>query len=351
MDRFVELGSIDRFVLAHWMTRLDPWLERGFVKAQGQHVALALFSALHYVRSQQVETIWSRLFGSPAPRGADLWELSQELSERTCELSPSIVVLERRIERGIFAPPAPRREGPPQPQRTDTDHYVVVQALDPDGQPVPGVRLELLIAGGEVRSAQTGSDGYARVERIQAGRVVVRVLGVDGSAWHPESGEGSQASGSDSGRWHPVQRGDSLSRIARRYGLKSWKALWEAPQNEPIRKKRKNPNVIHPGDDVYVPGMTVFEIVRETDLTHRIIISKRRPAVAVINVHLLADRASVAAAWSQGQTTLGAAAVTYSDPTGVVLQMAFVPEQTRLALVPPAEGATEATASATGTYA
>ena len=273
-----------------------------------------------------------------------LWELSQELSERTREASPSIVVLERRIERGVFAPSAPKREGPPQPQRTETDHFVVVQVLDPDGQPVSGVRLELLIAGGEVRSAQTGTDGNARVERIQAGRVVIRVLGVDGSRWRPESGEGSQASGSESGRWHVVQRGESLSRIAHQYGLKNWRALWEDPKNEPLRKKRKNPNIVHAGDDVHVPGITVFEIVRETDLTHRIILSKRRSAVAVVNVHLLSDRASVGAAWTQGETTLGAATVTYSDPTGVVLQMTVVPEQTRLALVPPPAGATEAVA-------
>jgi hypothetical protein len=69
-----------------------------------------------------------------------------------------------------------------------------------------------------------------------------------------------------------VQKGENLSRIARQYGLKNWKQLWDDPQNEPLRKKRKNPNIIHPGDEVQVPGLNVFEIVRDADARHRIVV-------------------------------------------------------------------------------
>ena len=271
MHGFVELGNIERFVLAHWMTSLDPWLEHGFVKTTGERVAESLFSALHYVRPHQVESIWSSLFDSPAPHGADLWELTQELSERTRAPSPSIVVLERRIERGFFAPSAPKREGTPQPQRTETDHYVIVQALDPDGQPASGVRLELLIAGGEVRTTQTGADGNARVERIQAGSVVIRVLDIDSDLWRPLDGSPSQPSSQDASiRWHKTKRGECLSKIAHRYGLKGWKAVWDHPKNQSLREKRKSPHVLVPGDQIAVPGVRIHEIVRSTDATHRI---------------------------------------------------------------------------------
>jgi hypothetical protein len=83
--------------------------------------------------------------------------------------------------------------------------------------------------------------------------------------------------------------------------------------------------------------------VRSTDQTHRIVIGRQGPVIAVVNVQLLNDRASVGAEWGRGETTLGAATVAYSDSDGVVLRVPFDPEdKLRLALVPPPAGATEA---------
>jgi N-acetylmuramoyl-L-alanine amidase len=52
---------------------------------------------------------------------------------------------------------------------------------------------------------------------------------------------------------HEVQQGDSLSRIARKYGFVDWKQIYNDPKNEEFRKKRPNPNVIFPGDVVWIP--------------------------------------------------------------------------------------------------
>lgn len=52
---------------------------------------------------------------------------------------------------------------------------------------------------------------------------------------------------------HFVQQGDCLSRIARRYGVKDWRTVWHAPENAELRRKRKNPNILFPGDTVVVP--------------------------------------------------------------------------------------------------
>ncbi len=51
-----------------------------------------------------------------------------------------------------------------------------------------------------------------------------------------------------------VERGDSLSKIARAHGLSSWRALYDAPENADFRRKRPNPNLIHPGDRVVIPA-------------------------------------------------------------------------------------------------
>lgn len=51
-----------------------------------------------------------------------------------------------------------------------------------------------------------------------------------------------------------VKKGDNLTHIARRFGIKSWRALYNHPRNADFRRKRPNPNLIYPGDLLYVPG-------------------------------------------------------------------------------------------------
>lgn len=67
-----------------------------------------------------------------------------------------------------------------------------------------------------------------------------------------------------------VKRGDNLSRIARNHGLKGWKKLWEDPKNEPLRNKRKDPNILRPGDEVMVPGKSVQEVLRAVDGVYKV---------------------------------------------------------------------------------
>jgi hypothetical protein len=52
--------------------------------------------------------------------------------------------------------------------------------------------------------------------------------------------------------WHVVRQGECLSSIAAGAGL-FWRAVWEAAENGELRGKRKNPNVLYPGDRVWVP--------------------------------------------------------------------------------------------------
>ena len=54
-------------------------------------------------------------------------------------------------------------------------------------------------------------------------------------------------------RKHIVKQGESLSKIARTYGLASYQALYEAPENATLRANRPNPNVLFPGDEVTIP--------------------------------------------------------------------------------------------------
>lgn len=53
-----------------------------------------------------------------------------------------------------------------------------------------------------------------------------------------------------------IVRGDNLSKIAKRYGLGSWREIYFHAANTAFRQLRPNPNLIHPGDCVMVPQAT-----------------------------------------------------------------------------------------------
>ena len=52
---------------------------------------------------------------------------------------------------------------------------------------------------------------------------------------------------------HTVAPGDTLGRIGQRHGL-SWREIYNAPQNAAFRARRPNPNMIKPGDKIYIPS-------------------------------------------------------------------------------------------------
>lgn len=67
---------------------------------------------------------------------------------------------------------------------------------------------------------------------------------------------------------HTVAQGECLSSIAKRYGFQKWKALYDHPSNAELKKKRKNPNVIYPGDQVVIPDKEPKEVEVATAKLH-----------------------------------------------------------------------------------
>ena len=62
---------------------------------------------------------------------------------------------------------------------------------------------------------------------------------------------------------YTIKLKDTLSVIARDYGT-NWKDLYNAPANAAFRAKRPNPNLIHPGDVIMVPGAGYYEVPHVT---------------------------------------------------------------------------------------
>jgi len=53
-----------------------------------------------------------------------------------------------------------------------------------------------------------------------------------------------------------VRPGDYLSKIASAHGIADWRALYNHPSNAEFRRLRPNPNLIYPGDELFIPDRT-----------------------------------------------------------------------------------------------
>ena len=71
------------------------------------------------------------------------------------------------------------------------------------------------------------------------------------------------------GSAHTVVQGEHLSSIARKYGLASYKTIWDHAQNAELKKQRQNPNVILPGDRLFIPDREEREESGGTEKRHR----------------------------------------------------------------------------------
>ncbi len=69
---------------------------------------------------------------------------------------------------------------------------------------------------------------------------------------------------------YSVRQGDCISSIADELGLK-WETVWNHGNNASLRQKRKDPNVLYPGDEVYLPDRETKELSRNTDQKHKFV--------------------------------------------------------------------------------
>ena len=52
---------------------------------------------------------------------------------------------------------------------------------------------------------------------------------------------------------HVVEQGEHLSSIADQYGFTDYDVIWSDPNNADLKASRVNPNVLQPGDSLYIP--------------------------------------------------------------------------------------------------
>ena len=78
------------------------------------------------------------------------------------------------------------------------------------------------------------------------------------------------ASKAGSGNYE-VQEGDCMASIAAAHGF-FWQTLWNLPENADLKAARKDPYVLLPGDQVYIPPKRIEWQPRPTDQRHQFVL-------------------------------------------------------------------------------
>lgn len=68
--------------------------------------------------------------------------------------------------------------------------------------------------------------------------------------------------------YYTVKQGDYLSGIAAKYGFSDYNTIWNRPENADLKAQRDNPNVLYPGDQIYIPDKEIKDYSKPTDQTH-----------------------------------------------------------------------------------
>jgi len=71
-----------------------------------------------------------------------------------------------------------------------------------------------------------------------------------------------------------VKAGDCLSSITEQFGFHDWHTIYDHPNNADFRAKRPDPNIIYPGDELFIPDLELRqEDGRATDRKHSFVAS------------------------------------------------------------------------------
>jgi hypothetical protein len=71
------------------------------------------------------------------------------------------------------------------------------------------------------------------------------------------------------GAYHTVRQGEHLSGIAKANGFRDYRTIWDDPNNADLKQKRQNPNVLFPGDQLFIPDKEQRQESRNTGQRHR----------------------------------------------------------------------------------
>lgn len=81
---------------------------------------------------------------------------------------------------------------------------------------------------------------------------------------------------------YTVQQGDYVSKIAAERGLSDFKKIWDHAQNQQLKQSRQSPNILAPGDILFIPDKEIRTEARSTDSLHPFVLSGNPLKVRII---------------------------------------------------------------------
>lgn len=82
--------------------------------------------------------------------------------------------------------------------------------------------------------------------------------------------------------YHTVEQGEHLARIALLHGFENYQVVWDHPHNAGLTKLRQNPNVLLPGDRVFIPDKQAKKESVATGNRHRFKLMAQPLALRVV---------------------------------------------------------------------
>jgi len=81
---------------------------------------------------------------------------------------------------------------------------------------------------------------------------------------------------------HTVQQGEYLSSIAQQYGFADWHTLYDHPQNADFKNLRPNPDIIEPGDEIFIPDKDPKQEAGATETRHKFQVATPKVFIHVV---------------------------------------------------------------------
>ena len=90
-------------------------------------------------------------------------------------------------------------------------------------------------------------------------------------------------------RLHIVAQGEHASNIADQYGFAKFDVIWQHGENKALREKRKDPNVLLPGDEIYIPDSKPKQLTVPSEKRHTIVVHRAKAKLRLVLLDALGE--------------------------------------------------------------
>lgn len=75
------------------------------------------------------------------------------------------------------------------------------------------------------------------------------------------------------GKIHTVKQGENFNLIAKQHNIADWRDIYRHADNAELRKKRPNPNILQPGDQVIIPDLVKPKVMIRSGTHHAFVLA------------------------------------------------------------------------------